>query len=96
MRSNKASVNTKETASLAKLYLSESELSSFEKDMEAIIGFANEISAAPAPKGPAPLREKAELRSDKVKSGNTKKALLAAAPKDSTDSGCFTVPRVVE
>ncbi|MBR6676728.1 MAG: aspartyl/glutamyl-tRNA amidotransferase subunit C [Clostridia bacterium] len=86
---------TKNTAFLARLSLTEEELSSFSKDMTSIYHFASQVSEANDGMG-KDICANGALRADTEDSFDDVTALLAVAPKGSLVDGCFTVPKAVD
>ena len=90
-------INVENVANLARLSLTDKEKAEMPKEMEAIIGFANQLSELDT--------ENVEItahvvpisnvfREDRVENRPDRDELLANAPTKA--DGCFTVPRVVE
>lgn len=83
-------------AKLARLALSDDELTSFAGQISAILGYVSQIQAVDvtdvAPTG-SPLQEANVSRADVVQPSLTQQQALAAAP--STDDGRFAVPQIL-
>ena len=84
-------------ANLARLNLTEEEKEQMTKDMEAIIGFADQINSLDiADVKPTdhviPINN--VFRDDVVAPSMDREKLLSNAPNQ--DNGCFSVPKVVE
>ncbi len=84
-------------AALAKLYLSEEEILSYEKEMSAIIEFADKLSEADT-EGIEPAAHSIDVhnvfRKDEIVDSYKREELIANAPDK--QAGCFAVPRIVE
>lgn len=90
-------INVENVAMLARLSLNEEEKINLAKDLENIIGFANELSKIDT-EGIGPTAHimpvKNRFRKDIAVSEFTREELLSNAPFQ-TD-GCLSVPKVVE
>ena len=94
MKKRASIIDIKETADLAKLSLSESELASFSQDMEAIIAFADTVADAPFCEGDIAKRPFFVMRDDTPAPSPSREELLALAPQK--EDGYVKAPRVVE
>ncbi|MBQ2729948.1 MAG: Asp-tRNA(Asn)/Glu-tRNA(Gln) amidotransferase subunit GatC [Clostridia bacterium] len=94
MKNSDTIIDTRKIADLAKLSLSEEELSSLADDMEAIVAFARTVSEAGNSEKESSSFLENVFREDTVVKAYSRDELLSVAPQ--CEDGFFKVPRVVE
>ena len=84
-------------ASLARLEISPEEETLYAGHLSRILGLMAELNRLPTD-GVMPMSHAVELdlreRDDRCVNGNQRDALLASAPE--LESGCFSVPKIIE
>ena len=85
-------------AQLARLALSDEELSLFARQLAGILAYAEQLQDVPTngvPPTSHPLALTAAFREDETRPSLPREAALAAAPEPSPEGGLFKVPRVL-
>lgn len=95
MASRFTAEDVRRLADLARLELSDQEITLFTTQLSGILSFAAEVQAVPTPPlASADSTNAAPLREDTVRPSLPREEVLAAAPEPDLEAGLFTVPRV--
>ena len=94
---NTMTIDIKKLGKLARIKLSDDEAATYEKEVESILGWIEQLSEVDT-EGVRQLSSVSKMtlrwREDKVTDGGQVDAVLANAPDK--DFGCFAVPKVIE